>query len=412
MPKILVIGYVWPEPASSAAGSRMMQLLQLFRKINYQVIFATAAKETENMEDLGRLGIQTEKIRLNHSSFDDFLAEVMPEIVLFDRFMMEEQFGWRVDKICPGAIKILDTEDLHFLRKAREQAIKKQLAEAELYQELEITKREISAIYRCDLSLIISEFEMNLLQDEFRVLPEILLYLPYLLDIPDTPDIAGFPSFDHRKDFLFIGNFLHAPNWDSVLFLKEKIWPGIRKRLPDANLHIYGAYATEKNFQLRNKQQGFFVHGWASDSSKLMQQARICLAPIRFGAGLKGKFIDAMQNGTPSITTKIGAEGISIDDSWPGLIVEEPDDIIEKSIQLYEDQQLWQQKQLEGFELLRIRFDQKRFSEALISEIQGLKTKLHKHRKTNFTGEMLKHHLHRSTYFMSRFIEEKNRDKN
>ncbi|MUP45739.1 glycosyltransferase [Gramella sp. BOM4] len=411
MSKVLVIGYVWPEPASSAAGKRMMQLIELFREQAYQVIFATTARHTDNMVDLESLGISTRKIQLNHPSFDDFLAEVMPEIVVFDRFMMEEQFGWRVDEICPNALKILDTEDLHFLRKAREKALKKRLPESELIHDLDLTKREIAAIYRCDLSLIISEFEMHLLKKEFNLPSEFLHYLPYLLNNPKEEEIARLPAFQERKDFMFIGNFLHAPNWDSVLYLKEKIWSGIRKKIPVANLHIYGAYASEKNFQLENKQQGFYVHGWASDSSTVLKQARLCLAPIKFGAGLKGKFIDAMLNGTPSITTPTGAEGIAINGQWPGFIAEEPEDLIARSVELYHDEDLWKGKQLRGFELLRNRFDRNEYSKEFISRIETLKAGLQKHRKLNFTGQMLKHHLHRSTYFMSRFIEEKNREK-
>lgn len=412
MSKVLVIGYVWPEPTSSAAGSRMMQLLNFLSKEDHEVLFCTTARNTGNMADLDSLGINTKRIKLNDPEVDDLLEEFKPDIVLFDRFMMEEQFGWRVDKICPQAIKILDTEDLHFLRQARERAFKKNEKAEDLYFDSDLTKREISAIYRCDLSLIISEAEMQLLFSEFRLPKEILLYLPYLLEMISENKLRNFPSFEERKDFISIGNFLHEPNWNAVLYLKEKIWPQIRKKLPEANIQIYGAYASEKVFNLHDEKTGFIVNGRAGDSSEAMRNARICLAPIRFGAGLKGKLIEAMQNGTPSITTNIGAEGINSELPWNGFITDSENEFITKAIELYSDQNLWNQKQIAGVEIINTRFCKEEFQSNLKSRLEEIKVNISAHRHMNFTGEMLKFHLHKSTYYMSRFIEEKNRNKN
>ncbi len=410
MPQILIIGYVWPEPNSSAAGSRMMQLIEFFLNEKCKITFATTARQTENMTDLESMGIKTEAIQLNNSSFDNFLQKLKPEIVLFDRFMMEEQFGWRVDSICPEAIKILDTEDLHFLRKAREETFRKEKKEEDIYYDHDLTKREIASIYRCDLSLIISEVEMDLLLTKFQIPENILLYLPYLLEEIPSEEIRNLPGFEDRKDFITIGNFLHAPNWDAVLFLKEKIWKEIRKKLPDANLHIYGAYPSKKVTDLHQPEKGFLVHGWAEDSARVMREARICLAPIRFGAGLKGKLIEAMQNGTPSVTTPLGAEGINGNLPWNGFIDDSTDLFIQNSIALYSGKELWKDKQKNAFRILKERFDREKHFSNFQKMIHEIKDNLEKHRNLNFTGKMLKHHLHRSTYFMSRFIEEKNKN--
>lgn len=412
MSKVLVIGYVWPEPSSSAAGTRMMQLLNFFREDGHEVLFCTTARETENMADLASLDIPAKRVKLNDPEFDDLLKDYQPDIVLFDRFMMEEQFGWRVDNICPQALKILDTEDLHFLRNARQMAFKMDKNIRDLYFEADLSKREIAAIYRCDLSLIISEVEMELLVSEFRLPAEILMYLPYLLDRISDMHLANLPSYEERRDFISIGNFLHEPNWNAVLYLKEKIWPKIRQKLPDAKMQIYGAYPSEKVYNLHDQKSGFIVNGRAEDSAQVMQNARICLAPIRFGAGLKGKLIEAMQNGTPSVTTSTGAEGINGTFPWNGFITDSEEEFIERAVELYSDHELWKEKQSAGLEIINSRFDRKEFQKNFRKRIQDLKNDLVKHRHLNFTGEMLKHHLHRSTYFMSRFIEEKNRNKN
>src|SRR5680860_645392 len=203
-----------------------------------------------NHEDLKILGIKTVKIELNNSSFDDFIQNLQPEIVVFDRFMMEEQFGWRVSNICPDALKILDTEDLHFLRNFRESAFKNKNLQPALLKESELAKREIASIYRCDLSLIISESEMELLEEQFHIPQNLLLYLPFLLNPITTETLMQLPGFEDRQHFISIGNFRHPPNVDAVFYLKQEIWPFIQKQLPKAQMHIYGAYSTARITQL------------------------------------------------------------------------------------------------------------------------------------------------------------------
>ena len=410
MPKLLVIGYVWPEPKSSAAGSRMMQLLSYFQKNGFDIIFATTAKPTENKVDLESIGIAEKAIKLNDPSFDSFLNELDPELVLFDRFMMEEQFGWRVDDTCPKAIKLLDTEDLHFLRNARSHAFRSNKNEEDFYLDSDLAKREISAIYRCDLSLIISEIEMRLLQDKFQVPTHILFYFPFLLDPVSEKERNELPEFKDRKDFISIGNFLHEPNWKAVLNLKENIWPKIHKALPEAKMNIYGAYASQKVLNLHNPKENFLVHGWAENSKEVMRNARVCLAPIQFGAGLKGKLVEAMQCGTPSVTTAVGAEGINGKNNWNGYISNSMTEFIEKSVELYSDQELWYHKQNLGFEIIKDRFSKTEHQEEFRKGLENIQKDIKRHRDLNFTGKMLKHHLHRSTYFMSKFIEEKNKN--
>ena len=411
MKNLLVIGYVWPEPTSSAAGSRMLQLLHFFLAENYNITFATTATQSQHAFDLKTLGIETAKIELNNTSFDDFLKKIQPEIVLFDRFMIEEQYGWRVDVICPEAIKILDTEDLHFLRNARKKALRTKTDLNKLMLNSDVAKREIASIYRCDLSLIISKIEMDLLTSIFKVPAEVIEYLPYLLDTEEIEKVAHSPSFQERQDFMFIGNFLHEPNWQTTLHLKQKIWPKIKQKLPEAKLHIYGAYASDKVYQLQNKKEGFVVHGRADTVDEVMQNHRILLAPIQFGAGLKGKMVDAMQNGLVSVTTPIGAEGISENHRWNGFICTSDDEIIDKAIQIYHDEEEWISRQKLGKAILKDKFSALNFTAAFQEKLIALKKNLTEHRSKNFIGTMLKFHNNRSTYFMSKFIEEKEKNK-
>ena len=168
----------------------MLSILRLFRKQNWLVVFATPAQRTEHMVDLSSEGISSQSIALNCDSFDIYINSYQPNIVLFDRFMMEEQFGWRVEQSCPNALKILDTEDLQCLRHARQAAHKedRKFTKEDLFSDL--AKREIAAISRCDISLIISSFEMELLVETFKIDPSLLHHLPFMVDLEKYPDLT------------------------------------------------------------------------------------------------------------------------------------------------------------------------------------------------------------------------------
>ncbi|MEH6710728.1 MAG: glycosyltransferase family 4 protein [Paraglaciecola polaris] len=405
---VLVIGYVWPEPNSSAAGQHMMSLLTLFTQQGWTVSFASPALQGEHKIDLTKMAISEHSISLNCPSFDDFIQQQQPDMVLFDRFMLEEQFGWRVAKHCPNALRVLDTEDLHSLRDARHRAFKQDRAVTEQDLKGDLALREVASIYRCDLSLIISDYEHALLGNTFGV-PETLLYhCPFMLDLVPSGDACKHKTFSQRQHFISIGNFRHEPNWNAVLWLKTEIWPLIRQALPAAELHIYGAYPPPKASQLHNAKQGFHIKGWAENAKAVMGDARVCLAPLRFGAGIKGKLAEAMLCNTPSVTTSIGAEGMCTEDTWPGAIAHSALEFAFQAVALYQDPALWHQAGERGEHALQ-RFDKRQLAPALINHLTQLKNNLTAHRLKNFTGSMLQHHQHKSTQYMAQWIEAKNR---
>ena len=401
---LLIIGFVWPEPKSSAAGCRMMQLIELFQANGYAITFVTTAQNLEFSEDISALKISTKIIELNSSSFDDFVKGLNPTIVLFDRFMVEEQFGWRVSESCPYALKILNTEDLHSMRQARLLAVKenREFTFDDLFSN--VAKREIASILRCDISLMVSEFEIELLEKQFKVSNELLFYLPIFAE-----RLNEFPTFAERKDFVFIGNFLHEPNWDCVKYLSEAIWPLLHKKLPEAKMLIYGAYPSQKVLELHKPKQQFYIMGRADDAFEVVKKAKVVLAPIRFGAGIKGKLLEAMQCGTPSMTSSIGAEAMAGNFDWNGFVKDNPNTFVEAAVQLYEDEKLWLQCQENGFEILDKRYRKSLFEKEFITEINSLLDNLKQHRNKNFIGSILQHHLLSSTKYMSKWIEEKNK---
>ncbi|UWY29765.1 glycosyltransferase family 4 protein [Flavobacterium sp. TR2] len=409
--KLLIIGFVWPEPKSSAAGGRMMQLISIFKENGFEITFASAAQDSDFMVDLSEFGVIKKSIELNSSSFDDFVSDLNPDVVLFDRFMIEEQFGWRVIENCPEAIRVLDTEDLHCLRTARQKAFKEKRAFElpDLLSE-EVAKREIASVLRCDLSLIISEFEMNVLKDVFRINEDLLFYLPFLVDEMKEEELLKLPSFENRNDFVFIGNFLHEPNWNTVQYLKEAIWPSIKKDFPEAVLRVYGAYPSQKVLQLHQPKNGFFIMGRAEDANEIVKNAKVVLAPIRFGAGLKGKLLEAMQCGTPSITTSVGSEAMHGGLPWNGFIENNPEEFAKKAIELYKNENLWKEAQKSGIEIINKCYQKNNYLSQLILSVNSLLIDYKSHRLHNFMGNLLQHHAYKSTMYMSKWIEAKNKN--
>nr|WP_293300560.1 glycosyltransferase [Allomuricauda sp.] len=410
MKKSLFIGHVWPEPNTTAAGHRMLQLLDAFQKFGYQITFASTAQKTEHSLDLDKKGITSVDILLNHSSFDIFVTELSPDVVVLDRFMVEEQFGWRVADFAPKAIRILNTEDLHGLRKAREEAHKKREPfTLDQWTNHPITLRELASIYRSDLSLMISSYELTILQETLNVPGNLLLHLPFMVENISKQGYHQWPSFEDRRDFVTVGNGRHAPNVDSIQVLKTKIWPLIRKELPDAQVHVYGAYLPQQIMEMHHPEQGFLVKGWGEDIGDIMEKARLVLAPIQFGAGIKGKLLDAMLYGTPSITTPIGAEGMQGNLPWNGTVCQDWESFSQAAILLYQNSDSWKETQANGVVLINTLYDKEKLQDQLQETLESLSQNLDAHRDQNFIGRLLQHHTLASSKYMAKWIEAKNR---
>jgi glycosyltransferase involved in cell wall biosynthesis len=332
MNQLVIIGSVWPEPKSTAAGSRILQLISLFQEQGYEITFMCSAARSDYSFDLSQISVHTQSIQLNDASFDSEIAKINPLIVVFDRFMIEEQYGWRVAEQCPNTLRILDTEDLHFLRKAREMA------------------------YKQNRSLVFEDYISE----------------------------------------------------QTVLLLK-KYWSAIKKQLPEAQLLVYGAYVTEKVKQLHNEKEGFLIQGRASDVATVFQKAKVLLAPIPYGAGLKGKLFEAMQQGLPSVTTIMGAEGMHGNLDWNGAVAAHESEFVDDAVQLYTEENLWQTAQKNGYNILEQRFKKTLFATDFKSKIAYIGQNLSTHRQTNFWGQIIQHHSLQSTKYMSKWIEAKNK---
>lgn len=379
--------------------------MRLFSSFGYSITYATAAQNVDFSVDLKDYNVAVETIELNSDRFNEQIKQLAPHVVLFDRYLTEEQYGWRVAKECPDAVRIIDTEDLHCLREARRLALKssREVRSEDYFND--IAKREIAALFRADMSLMISRAEIDVLTSVYNVPSSQLHYLPFL---PENVERKS-PSFAERNGFMTIGNFIHPPNADSVRYLKKEIWPLIRNEFPTAKMHVYGAYPSESIGQLNDEKTGFFVHGRAESSTATFQSARVCLAPLRFGAGMKGKLLEAMVLNTPSVTTSIGAEGMHGSLNWAGAVTDDPTSFAAEAVALHNNEEAWNQANENGRTILTTVFDSPNHRSQFKERLTALQGGLNNHRNQNFIGQMMQFHTMRSTEFMSRFIAEKNR---
>jgi hypothetical protein len=410
--KILWICFVWPEPASSAAGYRTLQLINAFKEAGSEVRVCSPCKSNQYQDQLLTKGFVAEHLPANDARFDSYILEYQPDVVFFDRFMIEEQFSWRVREQCPNAMRVLDSIDLHSLRRARQRKVEsgllvQDLISTDFYSEDAI--REISAIYRSDLCLLVSDFEQKLLMDIYSVPAELLTLCRF-----SYPQPQQLKAYDERKDFVVIGNFNHPPNLDSFKLLHEILWQKIKAKLESVGansveLHIYGAYPKGEIMGLDNKLTGFRVKGWAEDARETLSRYRINLAPLRFGAGIKGKISDGWSVGTPCAATSIAAEGMSEDLEFAGVLADEWDVFADKAVSLYTKRLLWERAQAQAASLIECLFSRGRNEESLQQKIMTIFSNLDELRNRNFVGKMLWYHQYRSTEFFSRWIEEKNK---
>lgn len=422
--RVLFVGFVWPEPKSSAAGQNILSYIETFIHNGDEVSFCSAADTTEQSENLAQLGVNTFVAQLNNSSFNQQVADLAPHIVIFDRFLCFEQFAWRIKQTCPKAMLVLDAEDLHFLRKARHEM---QKGSNELFMSSneistmsnratllnDVALRELACIYQADLTLALSSFECELLTHVFNVPEYQLAHTPFILSSDNAPS-SKLKPFEARQDFVLIGNFRHAPNYHSAKVLRENLWPSIAKRLKtqgvEAKCHVYGAYLSPKAKQLENKSLGFLVHGFAPNQFDVIENARVMLAPITFGAGVKGKLLDAMQCKTPSITSPIGAEGIS-QLAWPGAIVSDAEMFVTQAINMYTQHELWHLQVDRAKHILEQDYDMQKNRLHLVNTIRRAWDSLSHNRSINILQQVLSHHQFQTSRYMSQWIEAKNKHK-
>ncbi|CAJ1381455.1 unnamed protein product [Effrenium voratum] len=336
-----------------------------------------------------------------------------PSLVLFDGFNAEERFGHYVHEALPDAMRVLDMQDFHALRLGREQLVAEG-ASAEAVATFrpaagnEDLQRELAAIHRCDATLAISEDEERRLLLETYGVPGWKVFAAPFGFKPSSSS----PGFAAREGAMFIGtNWRHRPNRDCARWLIQEVWPLVRRELPDEELNVFGANQTPADAALSDPSRGAFVRGYCRSVEAMMRRHKVLVAPLRYGAGVKGKVLEAMLHGSIVVTTPVGVEGIADPEAFPGYVVdnggEDAAAFAEVVVQALREQRRWEALQQEAASFISEHFDEAKLGKSLLDFLTEARAQLPQNRLRDFVGQMLWHSSLRSTQLMAKYIAAK-----
>lgn len=417
----LVLSNLYPQPNASAAGSRTSYILRQLvdaRETWKSVHFAASAKEVDDavVEELESHGVCFHSIEPNKSNeIAGLLDRIGTDLalVLYDKFYTEEAYSFHVHNLRPEAVQVVDMQDMHSMRLGRQSLVTKRGDGWHSLQESishcpsakdDALLRELASLHRSDLSLVCSPVEHDLLVQTYQMAPSKLCTASFWVDA-----ISDRKPWADRNHFCFVGGFRHAPNVDAVKQLARTIWPTIRKRLPTAELHIYGAHPNNAIQQVHNPKEGIHMIGFCEDLEATLSRYRALLAPLRFGAGIKGKIVDAWRCDLPVITTPIGSEGMTLaNGEWGGAIAISVPEFCDAAVDLYSNEDEWNASGRRGQKILRKLYSKDNWYEVSATLQNAVVNRVNR-RSVDFTRSILWDQQMRSTEFFSRWIEAKNR---
>ena len=254
-----------------------------------------------------------------------------------------------IRKVSPSTHIVFHPVDLHFLRMERQAALAEDAALVQAAAEMRAL--ELSLFRRADAAIVVSASEQKLLQE---LLPDVTTNLiPILRAVP--PERAT-PGFANRRDIVFVGAFLHQPNVDGIMWFVREVWPRLKALGYSGRLVIAGAFVSEDIEALAG--EDIVIRGHVPDLMTFLDGFRLCIAPLRYGAGIKGKIVSSLSLGLPAVVTAIAAEGMGLRHGFDALIAETADEMAQRITELYGDGSLWRTLAATGYQTFLERFSE------------------------------------------------------
>jgi GT2 family glycosyltransferase/ubiquinone/menaquinone biosynthesis C-methylase UbiE len=332
--RVLVLEHCTPTPDQDAGSVSVFNMLLLLREMGFQVTFI-AEDNFLYMPDytvmLQRAGIEV--------LYGPYVTSVKQhvqdlgkryDLVFLFRPVVVERHIETIRTHCPQARVLFYTHDIHHIRMEREAALlqsTQRAAEAAVMKE-----RELRAIRSVDSTIVVSTAEMEILQPQLP--DQQLQMLPLLLNVPGTEK-----AFHDRQGLLFVGGYQHTPNVDAVRFFVGEVMPLVRELLPGVVLNVVGSKPPPEILALAAKD--VVIHGFVEDLAPLLDEVRVSVAPLRYGAGVKGKVGTALAAGLPTVATPVAAEGMGLIEGEQLLVASSAADLAECVHRLYTDPELW-----------------------------------------------------------------------
>ena len=362
--KVLFVTCLTPQADRDAGSTLTIEWLKAFKDLHYDVTFFPTSLShegvyTEHLQKMGIKCIYAPFIKKPDAFFSTLKDEY--DLIYICRIEIFDEYFQTIKEKCPSAKFVFQTIDLHYLRTKREAEI---LASAPLLAESDkLKKQELKAIENADMSIVVSTQEVEILKGELKN--------PKVMCVPFSTQAEKLETpFDQRRDLIFIGGYGHQPNADAVVFFAKDVLPLIQAKIPDVRFFIIGGGVTEQVKNLANF--NVIVTGMAPDLNKYLKFAKLSVAPLRFGAGLKGKILSSLGAGLPCVTTTIGWEGTGLTPDENILIADTPEDLAQKVVDIYSDNGQWRKLANNGYE-----FVQRNFSpEKIAGDIKSMLVKL------------------------------------
>ncbi|MEJ7848068.1 MAG: glycosyltransferase [Pyrinomonadaceae bacterium] len=348
--RIIVFFNQVPKPDKDSGSVRLFAILRMLGKFNRVVLVHVKRKESDAIYErrVENLGIEIVWI----VDFEERFKRENCDVAILCYPKVGNLMYSIVRKKFPDAKIIYDTVDVHFVRLQREFGLTgdKQIAQ----DALKYRKIESRLAKNADQVWCVTEEDKRFL---LEAAPGTNIAV-----IPNIHDLHGRgKTFADRRDLLFIGSFDHRPNEDAIEYFLNEIFPLILEKLPDVRFHIVGSNPPPEIFAKNS--ENVLVEGYVADITPLFESCRVFVAPLRYGAGMKGKIGQALSYGLPPVTTSIGAEGMNLVTDTEVLIADNPADFAAAVVRVYESEEIWNKLSDNGY-----RFIGQNFSPGVISE--------------------------------------------
>ncbi|HSC47314.1 MAG TPA: glycosyltransferase [Gammaproteobacteria bacterium] len=346
--RLLVIDACTPRPDQDAGSVTAFHYLRIFQSLGYKVTFIpdNLMFDGEYTLALQRMGVECVYAPYC-SSIKDYLKEHAKgfDVVQMARPYVAIQYLDLLRRVAPDARFIYNTVDLHYLRERRQAELEKNPLIAHRAERTRAD--ELHLISESDAAIVVSPVEKDFLEHE---VPGSNVQVVQLV-LDEEPE--GKP-FEERRDILFIGGYQHTPNVDAVLYFVRDILPGLRQQIPDLRFFALGSNPPAELRELACDH--IVVPGFERDISPYFDACRLMVAPLRYGAGIKGKIGTSFSYGLPVVATPLAVEGMELMHGEDVLVGDEPVEFIAATLRLYNDEVLWRRLSQGGRRVLRERY--------------------------------------------------------
>jgi len=333
----------------------MMAILESFLELGYGVIFASPNESPEQTQVL-RLGSRGIEVANHEHSFQEILKSQGSdiELAIISRPQISAHYLPDVRRYCPNAQVVFDMVDLHYLRELRrDPESATAVAVSNAFLEL-----ELAAMKASDATIVVSESDAAEIRLHY---PEVKTFV--IPTINEIVEVVAPPT--DREGLLYVGSFNHPPNRDAARILATEIFPLLRQNQPNLTLTIVGSNPTQEALDYR-KLPGIIHVGYVEDIRPLFQQARCMVAPLTWGAGVKGKITQSLSQGLPVVTTPVGTEGLDLEHETTVLVGTHTADLVNGISRILTDDALWSLISANGLALARSQYSPERLKRAIV----------------------------------------------